>query len=199
MHDWHGQTAVVIATGPSLTADDCSAAGASGAKMIAVNLAFRYAPFADVCFMGDYLAIKTYDREVPKTMHKWTGVPLAKDLGWKMIRSTNGTGLALKGSINSGGNSGYGAIGLAVVFGATKIVLLGFDMMKGPNGERHVHADHDRRMVQAQPFDQWLMRFEKLAEDLKAVGIDCVNCTRRTALTCFRTNTLENELSCHSS
>ena len=166
MLDWHDQTAVVIATGPSLTLEDCECVRRAGVKSIAVNLAFRYAPFADVCFMGDYLAVKTYDREVPKTMSKWSSMPLAKDqYGWNLIRSANGVGLGPPGMIHSGGNSGYGAIGLAVVFGAKKIVLLGMDMQRGENGERHVHEDHPRQMVQAQPFDQWLFRFEALAKE----------------------------------
>jgi hypothetical protein len=195
MLDWTGQTAVVIATGPSLTADDCAVVRDSGARVIAVNLAFRMAPFADVCFMGDYLAVKTYDHEVPKTMSKWACVPMAKDqFKWNFMRASNGVGLGPKGMIFNGGNSGYGAINLAYQFGAAKIVLLGFDMQKGEKGERHCHPDHPRNMTQNQPFDQWLPRFEPLAAGLKAAGIEVVNCTRRTALTAFRQGDLKEEL-----
>lgn len=198
MLDWQGQTAVVIATGPSLTVEDCLAVQAAGVKTIAVNLAFRMAPFADVVYMGDYLCVKTYGHEAPKTASKWSCTPMAKDQhGWNLARGAMGVGLGSKGVIHLGGNSGYQAIGLAYAFGARKIVLLGFDMQVGPAGEKHCHPDHPKNMVQMQPFSEWIFKFEPLARDLKAAGIDVVNCSRRTALTCFRRGELEEEL-CHS-
>lgn len=195
MLDWQGQTAVVIATGPSLTAEDCLAVRASGAKTIAVNLAFRMAPFADVVYMGDYLCVKTYGHEVPKSASKWSCTPMARDQhGWNLMRGAMGVGLGTRSVVHLGGNSGYQAIGLAYAFGAKKIILLGFDMQTGPGGEKHCHADHPKGMVQAQPWGEWLFKFEPMARDLRAAGTDVVNATRRSALKCFRIGELEEEL-----
>jgi hypothetical protein len=199
MLDWTGQTAVVIATGPSLTAEDCLAVRESGAKVIGVNLAFRMAPFADVVYMGDYLCVKTYGHEVPKSASKWSCTPMAKDQhAWNLARGAMGVGLGTRTVVHLLGNSGMQAIGLAYAFGAKKIILIGMDMMKGPRGESHFHGDHPVGMVRAQPFGEWIFKSEALARDLEKVGIDCVNCSRQTALTAFRRGDLQEELKCLS-
>ena len=46
--DWSGKTAIVIASGPSLTDEQCNAARATGFDTIVVNATFRRAPWANI-------------------------------------------------------------------------------------------------------------------------------------------------------
>lgn len=86
--------------------------------------------------------------------------------------------------ITTGMNSGYQAIGLAHLWGARRIVLLGFDFQR-TGGKAHWHADHPRGMSNGGNFPVWATQMAQLADDLKATGVDVVNCSRATALKCF--------------
>ncbi len=85
-------------------------------------------------------------------------------------------------TIRLGGNSGFQAVGLALHFGAARIVLLGYDM-QFTGGRKHWHADHTRlgNPVPARMRD-WHARFEQLAGQTR---VPIVNATRETALRCF--------------
>jgi hypothetical protein len=186
MLDWSAHTAVVLASGPSLTAADCDLVRASGARTIAVNATFRMAPWADVVYMGDLMAIRTYDREVRAACagQRWTCDSVAKQqYGWNQAVG-----------LSRGGNSGHQAIHLAAKFGAKRIVLLGFDMQAGPDGKRHWHAEHPKPCVQRSIFPEWVLKMGVLAGELKASGVDVVNCSRVSALTCFPVGDLKDEL-----
>lgn len=90
-------------------------------------------------------------------------------------------------------NSGYQAINLAYQFGAAKIILIGYDMQH-TGGKTHWHGDHPKGLTNAQGIEGWRKCFTPLAEDLAAIGVDVVNCSNETALTCFRRSTLQAEL-----
>ncbi len=68
------------------------------------------------------------------------------------------------------------------------------DMQTGPHGEKHWHADHPKPMVQGQMFEEWIKKMGVLAKDLKAEGIEVVNCTPGSALKHFPMGDLEQEL-----
>lgn len=196
MKDWTSKTAVILASGPSLTAMDCMRVEAAGLPTVAVNCTFRLAPWADIVYMGDMLAVKTYAQEVAKKTNGRTECWTVFDQPfWKRVKCVNHEGLG-HGYVHGGGNSGYQAINLAYLFGSRDILLLGFDMGLGDNGEKHWHPDHPKGLVQAQPFKEWIHRFDKLADDLKAEGVRVTNCSRRTALTCFPRGDLIEELRC---
>ena len=95
--------------------------------------------------------------------------------------------------IHTGSNSGYQAINLAYHFGAKKVILLGYDMQH-TDGKLHWHGSDPSGMGNPTGIKGWVKNFGPLAEDLKALGVDVVNCTRETALECFRRSTLEAEL-----
>jgi hypothetical protein len=87
------------------------------------------------------------------------------------------------GIIRTGGNSGYQAVNLAWLFGASRIVLLGFDM--GATGGRlHWHKDHGGKLHNPVPakFKNWLRAFNLMAS---SCSVPIINCSRQTALTCF--------------
>ena len=181
------KTAVIIASGPSLTQPQVDAALASGHTTIAVNGAYKIAPTADWLYAGDMMFWKTYIADIKRV---FKGKLVTQDNGssqrWgiQRVRGTNRDGLG-KDVIHLNGNSGVQALNLAFLWGYRRIVLLGFDMKLGPNKERHFHADHPHPCVQNQVFGEWLHKLEKVARDLRAEKCEVLNCTPGSALTLF--------------
>lgn len=97
--------------------------------------------------------------------------------------------------LHFGGNSGYQAINLAYLFGVRKIVLLGFDMQM-TNGKQHYFGQHPYHSHGQGPgdflFRTWRTNFDYLARDLKSEGVEVINATRQTALTCFYRGFIES-------
>lgn len=114
--------------------------------------------------------------------------------GTYWIRCGSGHGFADEpDTINGGGNSGHQAVHLAATFGATKIVLLGFDMQQ-TGGKEHWHGKHEGRLPNGKGFPGWIKTMGYLAKDLERMGVDVINCSRVTALRCFRRAPLEEAL-----
>lgn len=82
---------------------------------------------------------------------------------------------------------------LAYLFGARKIILLGFDMQSA-DGKSHWHGDHPGPLNRSSAFKTWIKNFDILARDLRDAGVDVVNATRVTALNCFQKANLEDAL-----
>lgn len=128
------------------------------------------------------------------TGEPWTGI--AREMtGINQVEVVDAPGLCTKpGRIHAGLNSGYQAIGLAYMWGARRIVLLGYDMQRGPSGESHHHGDHEGGLPNLGTLHEWSRRMIELAIDLSERGIEVVNCSRRTALRCFDMLTIEEAL-----
>jgi hypothetical protein len=121
----------------------------------------------------------------------------AKRFGLHRMPGVSMPGLG-RSMIHFGNNSGYQAINLAYLFGATKIILLGFDM-KVEAGKIHFFGNHPYHKPGQGPNNdvmaRWCGNFVKLAQDLVNEGVEVINATRSTALKTFPIKTLE-ELSC---
>jgi hypothetical protein len=196
--NWHRETCVILASGPSLSTEQVARVRASGTRVIAVNNSWELAPWADVLYACDYLWFReNIDRAAKGFMGDiWTQDRAAAErwpyqLHWLRHSAQDGLGLR---ALNTNGNSGFGAINLGYLFGSRRLLLLGFDMKLGPNGEKHWHADHSKPLVQAQTFDEWMRKGAKLAHDLKAAKCEVINCTPGSAMSCFPMSTIEKEL-----
>lgn len=84
-----------------------------------------------------------------------------------------------------GADSGQFAIQIAVLHGARRIYLLGYDMGDGPKGERHWFGDHPPQLRNQSPYDLFMEKYAKTIPSLKALGVEVVNCTRGGRLECF--------------
>ena len=171
--------------------------------MIAVNDAYRLAPWADMLygcdekwwawhdgapgFAGIKVALK-WCAENNRFHDRWTAE------NWPGIRamaSTGNTGLELRpGYLRTGGNSGYQAINLAVQLGAARILLLGYDAGGGTGN--HWFGQHPA--PQDTPFKTWLDAFGTLPGPLKAAGVEVVNCTPGSAIEVFPKGEIEREI-----
>ena len=198
--DWRGHTCVVVASGPSLSDEQIAVVEASDAKTIAVNSSYQKLRAPDVVYACDFLWIKIYQQAVRKrfsgnkTTAMWTQDRSAAER-WQLnyVRHESRDGLG-KAGVRTGGNSGYGAINLAYLFGCRRILLIGYDMQEGPKGEKHWHGDHVAPLTQKQQFVEWRHKMRILAKELEAEGAEVVNCTIRSALECFPMGDLKTEL-----
>ncbi len=205
--EWPGRTVACIATGPSLVAEDVERL--RGLRTIAINDAYKLAPWADVLyacdskwwgwhkgvpeFAGRKFALEppadARSRKLMETLKHfprphWAYPDVAR------LKGTGRFGLELEpDGLRLGSNSGYQAINLAVHFGAARILLLGYDMQGDHRHFFGVHPDQSKP-----PFRLCLEAFETLVAPLKELGVEVINCTRRTALHCFPEMSLEDAL-----
>lgn len=178
--DWQGRTVVCIASGPSLTAQDCEAAQAAGHPAIVTNSSFRAAPWADILFGHDSRWWKAHLAEVKASGFAGrllTASPVGGNLG---LETTHHSAW-----LRSYPNSGAAAIGIAIAAGALRVVLLGFDCGFGPGGKRHWHADHPAGMSNCISIAAWPRHFKLVAQDAEKAGVEVLNASRATALRCF--------------
>ncbi len=188
---WQGATVVCIASGPSLTADDCETVQAwreagTEKKVIVVNTSYRLAPWSDVLFAMDKAWWDMHIEEIRATFR-----------GELQTSSTQCKrhGLQPLGTFGRGwqpyGNSGAGAISLCKLFGAKRVILLGYDCKKA--GDKvHWHGNHPAGLGNAGSMHKWPAQFGELAKRLG--GVEVVNCSRDTDLTAFPRGNLEQAL-----
>jgi hypothetical protein len=154
--------------------------------VIAVNNSWQLAPFADAVFAMDRAWWAVYGPSINCDAELWTSSRESSRIyHLNLIGSEPGGGLASKpNSIRLGGNSGYQAVCLALHFGATKIILLGYDM-KTDGKRTHWHGDHQKLgNPHAGRFRDWLAHFDALNRQ-KPAGVEIVNASRETALRAF--------------
>ena len=96
--------------------------------------------------------------------------------------------------IHQGGNGGYQAINLAWTWGAQRIFLLGLDCKPSTSGKAHWFGQHGPGLAKIQNYKHWNSAFPQLAQDLQNDGVEVINLTRDTALTCFRRMPLEQAI-----
>lgn len=89
------------------------------------------------------------------------------------------------GHIGWGGNSGFGALNLAVQFGATKILLVGYDM--NIHRGRHWHPDHPCGMHNPTTgtAGRWRRAIDAAAPALRGAGVTVINCSPVSSLHAF--------------
>lgn len=102
-------------------------------------------------------------------------------------------------AIHQGSNSGFQALNLAILMGAKKILLIGYDM-RYIGKKRHWHGDHDKRLKNPAPstLNMFIKAFNTIKDD-DLQGAVVLNCTPGSALDRFPFSTLEEELGSESS
>jgi hypothetical protein len=193
---WPGSTIMCIGGGPSLRALDVDLCHQAGLHVIAVNDAYKVAPWADVLYAADRTWIDAHEG-VPSFVGSKYSIESHNTVerpDWTVLSNTGFHGLETDPSgLRTGFNSGYQAINLAVHLGAHRILLLGYDMAPADDGREHWFTDGpDRKMS---PYAQMREAFDTLVEPISDLRVIVWNCSRRTALTAFPRVTLEHALS----
>ena len=153
-----------------------------------MNRTWAWAPWADVLYGCD---IQWWRSAEAPGSGAFPGLRITQDargesLGLLRVPGESGPGLSLDPHrIHFGNNSGFQAMNLAVHLGARLIALLGFDM--DVSRGTHWHGDHGEGLKNPTDYlvAAWRRHFADAVPDLRQAGVTVVNCSRRTALTCF--------------
>jgi hypothetical protein len=201
------KTAVCVAAGPSIRQADIDVCrDLPDVTVGVVNRMYDFAPWAHLLYGCDFAFWQVHYTAIRR---KFAGSLWTQDAdaarqfpGLNYVHAVNGADLKPAGGISCGiidepgGNSGFQLLSLFVRAGAKRIVLLGYDM--GATGTGHAHDDHPLFMgnpTQHQ-FAKWVKGFNAAAEQAQHLGIEIINCSRETALTCFRRSTIGECLQC---
>jgi len=167
-------------------------------RVIAINDAYRLAPWADVLYACDERWWKWQYRGHTREIAAFAGVRYSIDPRagkWphvQVLRNTGRAGLERDPSaLRHGHNSGYQAVNLAVHFGAARILLLGYDM-QATGGHEHWFGHHP--MVKRSPYGLFRQHFQEIVKPLREAGVEVWNCSRATALDVFPRLDLETAL-----
>lgn len=201
---WPGSTVVIIGGGSSLTAEDVDYVGVRRSarhlerrhlksddpdiRVIAIKEAIQLAPWADLLYACDPKWWRHYTGAFTgmKFSIEGTDAPHTPELypDVQILRNTGSDGLEDDPSaLRTGYNSGYQAINLAKHLGASRIVLLGFDMWSGPDGRQNWF--HKPGLHVDSPYPIFLQAFAAVAGLLKDAGIEVVNASRFTVMNSF--------------
>lgn len=219
---FNGETAVILATGPSLNEDQITLVAKAHSdgkcRVITVNNSYQLAPWSDIHIACNDNWWDHYwkNDKVLRDMKadKWTRYKhQADEFGINYIDSIVKDGLSKDPSvvhINKG--SGPIAINIATLYGFKKIILLGHDMKfakdydgkkkKTGSSPRHFFGEYPKVM---QHFPQskssidnngviigLIDAYNGMVKDLE--DIDVVNCTPDSHLPTFRKSKLTDEL-----
>lgn len=158
------RTFAVLATGQSLTEDQITAV--RHLPCVAVSDAYARVPWAVAMVSQDAAWWKVHPEAKAFFGRKYSGNGVA---GTEKVE--------YEGLINSGTNSGLLACHIAVTLGADRLILLGFDLHGthyfGPHPSSLRNTQPHRFMQMQQQFARW------------RAGVEVINCTPGTALTCF--------------
>lgn len=193
---WSGCTAICIASGPSLTDEQTQQvyarlkARAETTRVIVANDAYRAAPWAHALYFADakWLAWHRerddYKAFAGEKCTIFTTGNLVGDDDVHMLRRADGVDMSLDPElIATGANSGHQALNIAVLAGAKRILLLGYDARQAADGRKHFFGDHPDRT--APPFTTQVRCMHYAKPVLEREGIDVVNVTPGSAIDCF--------------
>lgn len=187
--EWPGERFFVLCSGESIGPQRKHIAQLRG-RFIAVKHGLLTRPDADVLFLSGERTAEIAKPLLPKFSGRHVVVrgrsdPALPDTVKRVTRSKEHTKLCDLPTHVSGLDSGTSAINLAYHFGATEIVLLGYDMTGG-----HFCA-HPLQFPPHEHFRRHMAPLEGLAADAKAKGIRIVNCSPISRVTAFERQPLE--------
>lgn len=201
--EWAGETAFILAGGASLIGFDPEVLRGRGRVIAIKEAGLTMCPWADVLYWADAfwcdgdskrpangprLHLHTGQYKITRTSCSRTGQhdvkQLLSDQRAQFPLSEDPRRLA---GICSGSN----ALNLAALFGAARIVLLGYDM-GGTNWDgrpRKAHEDNGRTYK-----TRFMPAIARMAAPLQRLGVEVINANPASALDCFPKMTLEEIL-----
>ncbi len=219
-----GETAVLIATGPSLNHEQADyvrvAQRENKCRIFTINNSYQLVPETDVHISCNedwwkfYWSRDSVLRDMPADKYTWFKY-LSVEYKIKYIKAIEGDGLSNDPQIiyiNNG--SGPMAVNLALHYGVKKLLLIGHDMKFAPdyNGKqqkvgsksRHYFGEYPKKLQHwpsvkiglSKPgvIDGLIEVYNKMVPSLKNTDMEIINCTPGSALPTFPMSTLEEEL-----
>jgi len=184
---WEGQDVFIIGGGNSLEQFDWNLL--KDENTIGCNDAFKHgAEICKICVFGDIRWFQFFKNELAR----YKGIVFTNshhlqktNLSWLWTMPRKGTGLH-KDFLGWNSNTGAVAINLAILLGAKRIFLLGFDMHLSKDSKSNWHRnrlDKPNKSIYA----KFLRGFGKLAADLKTKfpDVEVINVTDNSSLDLF--------------
>ena len=204
--------AVILGTGPSVTPEVIELLNATSLPIFGCNNSYQIAPLTALLACNpewwDYYWSR--DEKLRNAdFDRWTwDTPTAKKYGIAHIRGEWGDGLSTDPDvIHYGHSSGYQLLGLALHYGVTEMVLIGYDlrypkgydgMKQVAGGDRHFFGEYPKELQHWTKFNTGSGgELNGLLECYRTIapedyGIRIINCSPGTALDFFETGNLED-------
>ncbi len=187
--EWPGARCFILCSGESLGAQKALIRRLEG-RFIAVKHGVLMRPDADVLFLSGERNFDICGPLIPKFQGRYIisrsrSHPAFPDSVKVVTRSKDHAHLCPLRDHVCGYDTGTSAINLAWHFGATEIVLLGYDMQG-----KHF-CKHPFPTIPQEHFTRHMAPLEALAADCRAKGLRVVNCSPTSAVTAFERQPLE--------
>lgn len=188
--EWPGERCFILCSGESIGAQAAQIRRLQG-RFIAVKHGVLLRPDADVLFLAGEGTL-TFEMDLIRQFRGTYTIVRSKHhpgLPMSVLRvartKQHGALCDLRDHVG-GYDCGTSAINLAYHFGATEIVMLGYDMTGG-----HFCKGHPLPRPPQDHFDHHMKPLADLAADAKAKGIRIVNCSPISKVTAFERQPLE--------
>jgi len=188
------KTALITASGPSLSDEDIAAFEGKVDLTIVVNDSYQRVSFANILYACD--------------RHWWqyyNGVPDFKGIKISLQKTNYDDIFSLinEGTphlsfewpkIRTGKNGGYQATNLAILLGAKQIFWLGIDCKPDEKKRDHYFGDHPAKIRKGMPYKEWIYYFHTMKESLEGKGVEIINCNPDSAVDAFPRMTVSEAL-----
>lgn len=198
--EWQGKTAVIFASGPSVTQHDIQLVKAARhddkCRVIAINAMYQKVDFADLLYFCDYKFYRWHMIDTPDPIYKDYPAPkysitrtkfITSDIRRLRRHSEEGYGLSREcDALATGRNSGYQCLNLAFLLGVKRIIMVGYDMKPDKDGVTHCHEPH-RIQTPVRLYKEITDAafFESIATELQKEGVEVINTSLNSAIHCF--------------
>src|SRR5262245_11257470 len=194
--DWQGRYVAVVAGGPSIKRSEIDLLKGR-LPVVVINESFQLAPWADALYSCDHNwwakrhhAVTGFaGLKITPDSHAAQTFGDLKRLKFRDERPGNPIKYLLMdewGEVGTGQNSGFQVINWLAQLAVKGIMLLGFDFC-AINDKLHWHGRHADRLnnpTQAM-FVAWKIWMENAAPKLRALGIEVINTSMFSAISCF--------------
>jgi len=194
---WPDRTAFIIGGGPSIS--DTPLELIREYRVIGVNYAFALGDWVDVCWFGDARFYRKHRKEMlefpgliatccPALYRTGQNGQQLPPPGVRVVRKSPARTIGVDADpryVCWNKSSGASAINLAVHFGVSRIILLGFDMHQSADGRNNYHDAHDNRPAASVYERRFLPCFPRIKADLDELGVECLNATPGSSLHVF--------------
>lgn len=179
--DWRGETGFIIAGGSSVKGQPIERL--KGQRVIVINSSYQIAPFADYLIFSD----ERWWTNNKGKLGEFSGRVICAwerliDPAILKVGRRKPPGLSRDPSVVTvNWTTLTAAIDVMAHLGVLRIVLLGADMKRGPNGECHHHKPHPWKLLDIN-FPKQIEDLKSLVAPLKQRGIEVINCSPGTSL-----------------
>jgi len=165
-------------------------------KVIAINKAILYYPKADVMYWTDTRVYNWFKKEIDEFSGLKYTIRNVSGPNINILRNTGKGGIEINAEgLRHGNNSGFAAINLAVHLGASRIVLLGYDMATtGKMTHWHNGYNNVNRTKESIYTNNMLPYFQTLVEPLQSLGIEIINANPNSEIKCFKKVSIDHAL-----